>query len=477
MPRPLEELFLAQGCAVVGASASSKKAGHQILANMLSAGFDRGLYPINPSETTILGMTCYPSVAAVPGRVELVVLAAPASATPAIIEDLRTRMKERGDITGVICAAAGFAEVGTAEGRDYQKSLLDFCRMAGARLVGPNCVGLIDTESRMDTTFIADITHVRGGISLASQSGALGAWLLMDWSATPAGYVGFRRFITVGNMADVDIIEGIETLGRDPLTRVLGLYVEGSPHARDLVEAAGRAAISKPVLVLKVGRSTEGAKAAKSHTGSLAGSDALYDGAFQQLGVLRVNSPRELSDAMRAFDLLPPLRGNRVFVLTQAGGPGIFTIDELVKAGNLVPALVSEATKASLRASAPPIAMVCEPEGHADITAAANAEQHIDTLEAALRDDGVDAVLFITVATLFLDLEGMARSMLKLLGDLRREGINKPVFPVILSGNWVMPCRRILEEGGLPTWDVPDRAVRVLSLMAARVARLKGGAI
>jgi acyl-CoA synthetase (NDP forming) len=476
MPRPLETLFQSRGCAVVGASANPGKAGHQILANMLAAGYDRGLYPVNPGESTILGLASYASIAGIPGQVELVVLSTPASATPAIVEDLQRRMTERHDIIGIICAAAGFAEVGTAEGQGYQDLLLAFCRQHGVRLVGPNCVGLIDTEAKVDTTFIADITHATGGISLASQSGALGAWLLMDWSATPAGRVGFRRFVTVGNMADVDIIEGIETLGRDPLTRVLGLYVEGSPRARELVEAAGRAAATKPVLILKVGRSSEGARAAKSHTGSLAGADALYQGAFHQLGVLRVDSPRELSDAMRAFDALPLPRGNRVFVLTQAGGPGIFCVDELARAGNLVPAIVSAATKAALKAAAPPIASICEPEGHADITAAANAAQHVGTIEAALRDDGVDAVLFISVATLFLDLEGMARSMLERLAALRAEGIDKPVYPVILAGNWVMPCRRILEEGGIPTWDAPERAVRVLSLMAERSARSKGGA-
>jgi len=470
MARPLEELFAARGCAVVGASRNPQKAGHQILANMVAAGYDRGLYPVNPGGEEILGFASYASVADIPGRVELAILASPAASTPAVVDDLRRRMDERGDLLGVVCSAAGYAEVGTAEGRAHQELLASFCAEAGVRLVGPNCVGIIDTAACVDTTFIAGIVHAPGGISLASQSGALGAWLLMDWSATPAGRVGFRRFITVGNMADVDIIEGIETLGADEGTRVLGLYVEGSPAARRLVEAAGVAARRKPVLALKVGRSEEGARAAKSHTGSLAGTDALYEGAFQQVGVQRVRSPRELSDAMRAFDALPLPRGGRVFILTQAGGPGIFCVDELSAAGNLAPAAVSAKTKAALRAAAPPIASICEPEGHADITAAATAAQHVDCLEAVLRDDGVDAVVFITVATLFLDLEEMGRSMLARMAALRAEGIDKPVYPVILSGNWVMPCRRILEEGGLPTWDGPDRAVRVLSLMTERAA-------
>ena len=456
---------------MVGASANPKKAGHQILANMTAAGYEGGLYPVNPNGDPILGLPSMPSVSSIVGEVELVVIASPASTVPSIVEDLRSRMVTRGDIKGLVCSAAGFAEVGTAEGRTYQEQLAAFCREWNIRLVGPNCVGIIDTESKVDTTFIAGITHARGGISLASQSGALGAWLLMDWSATPAGKVGFRRFITVGNMADVDIIEAIETLGCDPGTRVLGLYVEGSPHARELAEAAGAAAVQKPVLALKVGKSAEGARAARSHTGSLAGTDSLYDGAFRQLGILRVCSPRELSDVLRAFDSLPLPRGDRVFVLTQAGGPGIFCIDELSAAGNVRPAIVSAETKSAIRRSVPPIASICEPEGHADITAAAIADHHVDALEAILRDDGVDAVVFITVATLFLDLPEMARKMLVRLAALKAEGIEKPVFPVILSGDWVMPCRRILEEGGLPTWDSPERAVRALSLMVDRSNR------
>lgn len=470
MARPLEELFSPTGCAVVGASRNPHKAGHQILANMLAAGYEGGLYPVNPGGEEILGLTSYPSLAAIPGRVELVILASPAASTPEVVRDLERRARERGDLRGVVCSAAGYAEVGSPEGRAYQEALTACCREHGLRLVGPNCVGLIDTASRVDTTFIAGIVHWRGGISLVSQSGALGAWLLMDWSATPAGRVGFRRFLTVGNMADVDIVEGIRTLGVDPLTRVLGLYVEGSPSARSLVQEAGEVARRVPVLALKVGRSAEGARAAKSHTGSLAGTDALYDGAFRQLGVQRVASPRDLSDGLRAFDALPLPRGQRVFILTQAGGPGIFCVDEVAGTGHLESAAVSPGTKEALRRAAPPIASICEPEGHADITAAATAAQHVDCLEAVLRDEGVDAVILITVATLFLDLEELGRLTLTRLEALRSEGIDKPVYPVILSGNWVLPCRRILEEGGLPTWDSPDRAVRVLSLMSQRSA-------
>jgi acyl-CoA synthetase (NDP forming) len=461
----MDSFFDSTGCAVIGASANPSKAGYQILANMVAAGYPGGLYPVNASGGEILGRPSRPSLDAIENEVNLVVLSAPASATPDILAQMDRRMRKQGDIRAVVCAAAGFAEVKTPEGTAWQKSLTEFCRSRGIRLLGPNCVGVIDVNRKVDTTFIAGIAHVPGGISFVSQSGAVGAWLLMNWAASPAGGVGFNKFVTVGNMADVDIIESVSYAGADPATRVLGVYVEGSAEARRLVEAAGQVARTKPVAVLKVGRTDEGAQAASSHTGSLAGSDALYDGAFRQHGITRVRSVEELSDVLRAFNSLPLPAGNRVFILTQAGGPGILCVDELASAGIFQPARVSDATKAALEACLPPIASICHPEGHADITAAAGAREHVDSLEILLRDPGVDAVLFITVATLFLDLAAMARGMVEVVRKLRAEGISKPVLPAVLSGDWTRESRGILEKAGIPTFESPERAVRALAAL------------
>jgi acyl-CoA synthetase (NDP forming) len=467
---PLEALFRPAGIAVVGASRTPTKAGYQILKNLVDVGYPGALAPINPAGGEILGLPSRPDLSAVPGPLEMVVMAAPAAATPGVVGQMEARMAARGDIRAVVCSAAGFAEVGSEEGRRWQEQLAGFCRRHGIRLLGPNCVGVIDVEARIDTTFIADTSHLPGGISFVSQSGAVGAWLLMSWTAAPAGGVGFHRFLTVGNMADVDIIEGIEALGADPGTRVLGMYLEGSPRARRLVEAAGGVAVRKPVVALKVGRTAEGAQAAHSHTGSMAGTDALYEGAFRQFGLVRAASIGELSDTMRAFDSLPLPAGNRVFLYTQAGGPGIVGVDAMAATGLFQPAVIGPAAREALRRVLPPIASICKPEGHADITAAALAGHHVDGLEVVLRDPGVDAVVFITVATLFLDLEDMARRMLDLLARLRGEGIEKPLLPVILSGNWVRPARGVLEKGGLPTYDSPEAAVRVLAALTRYAA-------
>lgn len=464
-----------RGCAVVGASSNPKKAGYQIVQNMIETGYPGFLAPVNPAGGEILGKRVFARVSDIDKPINLVVLSTPAPATPEVLEDLRERMSTRGDIRAIACTAAGYSDAHNSEGAAYEAMLKDFCSEFGIRMLGPNCVGLIDNHAKIDTTFIADISHIPGGISFVSQSGAVGAWLMMSWTATPGRGVGFHQFMTVGNMADVDIIEALEFTGKDPETTVMGLYIEGSPDARSLVETAGAIAKEKPVIVLKVGKTDEGAQAAASHTGSLAGTDALYDAAFEQYGLIRAATIDELSDSLRAFDAFGLPEGNNVFILTQAGGPGIICVDAMASSGLFSPAMVSDTTKKNLKETLPPFASVCKPEGHADITAAATAEQHVDALETVLRDPGVDAVVFITTATLFLDLEGMSRGMVEMKKRLEAEGIDKPIMPVIISGNYVLPSRRILEEGGIPTYESPERAVRALANMIEYKKVSRGG--
>ena len=461
----IDAFFKPSGCAVIGASTNPLKAGHQILRNIKEAGFTGFIAPVSPSGDSVLGVPGFTSLANIPEEIELAVMAAPAATTPSVVADIDARMSTKKDIRALIVAAAGFGEVGTTEGKEYQRQLVACCARHHIRMLGPNCVGSVDVHAKLDTTFIADIAHVPGGISLVSQSGAVGAWMLMDWRSTAGGGVGFSKFLSVGNMADLEIIEALEYLGNDATTRVVGLYIEGSPQARKLVETAGQITRKKPVLVLKVGRTEEGAAAAASHTGSMAGKDEVYSAAFRQHGILRMHSIDELSDSLRAFDSFPLPAGPATFVLTQAGGPGIFCVDEMAARGTFTTPLVSGETRGRLCEILPPFASVCSPEGHADITAAATAAQHIDALEVLLRDPAVESVMFITTATLFLDLTNLAERMLETVGRLAGEGINKPVFPVILSGRWVKESRRILEEGGIPTFDTPNRAVAALSAM------------
>lgn len=459
-----EVFFGARSVAVVGASPDPRKAGHQIVRNMLDAGFPGAVIPVNPQGLGVAGLRAYRTLHEIPERVDLVVIAAPAAAVGEVAADLERRLEQRGDVRAVVTAAAGFAETGTEEGRRRQEVLLGVCRRHGLREMGPNCVGIIDNENHVDTTFIVGTRRRRGGVSMVSQSGAFGAWLVSAWSAqvVPAG---INKFCSLGNMADVDLVEMLEFLGRDDTTRVVGMYLEGHPDARLLVETAGDVARRKPVVVLKVGRSEAGSRAALSHTGAMAGSDRLYEAAFRQYNILRVESADELSDTLQALDRLPLPRGDRVFLVTQAGGPGTFCTDVLASFREVRWAEVGEGARSALRELLPPFASVCRPEGYCDITAAATVEQHARTVELVLRDPGVDAVILITVPTLYIPGEELAAAVADAWERACRAVGPKPLLCSFLAGDVVREGRRILEERGLFTFETPDRAARALRNM------------
>lgn len=460
----LRYFFEPGSCAVYGASNNPMKAGGQIVANMLDAGFPGAIYPINPKEQEIRGLPAYSNISAIDEPIDLVVIATQANVIETVIADLEARMQQRGDIKAIITAAAGFGETHEPVGTVRQKLLIDFCQKYGIRVMGPNCVGVIDNANHVDTTFILGTKRRQGGVSFVSQSGALGAWLLSTWSSQPMP-ISLNKFISLGNMADVDLIAILEYLEQDAKTKVIGLYVEGHPRARQLIETMARVNKVKPVVVLKVGRSDHGSQAAHSHTGSMVGSDDIYTGAFRQYGLIRVESVEELSDTLQAFSNIPVPRGNRTFLLTQAGGPGIYCLDTISTYPQLEFSRVSAQTRANLAKLLPPFASVCKPEGHADITAAANIEQHCRAVAEIMSDAAVDNVVFITVPTLFLPPVQLAEELKCTFEQLKKTGEFKAFFPVILSGDVVKEGRKVLEDSGYITFETPDRAIRALKNM------------
>lgn len=469
----LDPFFRPRSVAVIGASNDPLKAGRQITYNLQAMGFLGPIYPVNPREQEILGLRCYPSIQAIPDPVELVVLIIPSAAIHATMAEIEARVRARGDIKAIICAAAGFAEMGTEEGRERQRVLVETSRRLGIRVLGPNCVGVIDTRGRIDTTFVETLLPVEhktraGGISFLSQSGALAVSILM-WGTSRPVPLAMNKLITVGNMGDVDLLEMLEYLEHDPHTRVIGMYLEGYPRARELMTTLGRITRKKPVVVLKVGRTEQGATAAHSHTGSLAGADRIYDAAFRQHGVIRVGSLEELMDTLQAFDQLPLPQGNRVFLLTQAGGPGIYCTDILSSYSELRFASLSPAAREELARLLPPMAAVCRPEGYADITASADKHQHARSVELLLAEPTVDGLLLITVPPMFLPPLELAAELKAACQRAGQEGqqagraVQKPFLPVIMAGQWVHEARALLEEAGIPTFETPDRAARALA--------------
>lgn len=459
----LEFLFRPRGIAIAGASSDPTKPGHQVLANLLEAGYPGHIACINPKATVVLGVPSYPALDAVPGPVELLILAVPARTTDEMVAAIADRATQRKDLKVVVAIGGGFAETGTDEGTAWQASLAAGCAAAGVRLVGPNCIGLIDNKNRVDTTFLTGVFRRPGGVSLLSQSGAMGAWMALEWGAQPQP-IGLNKFISLGNMADVDMTEMMEFLGRDTSTRAIGLYLEGHPQARRLLEAAGRAAERKPVVVLKVGRTEHGSDAARSHTGALAGADQIYDGAFHQYGLIRAQRVDDFIVTLNAFDKLPLPLGGRVALLTNAGGPGVYALDCLSDNG-LELARFSPATRTMLAATLPAFASIGHPDGHVDMTGGVTARQVAQSVAAALRDPGVDALFHLFIPTKFTAAEEMARELLLLLPGLKRHSLDKPFFPVLLAGHGVAAARRMLEENGVPTFGSPDQAAAALAAM------------
>jgi len=471
----LNAFFRPSGCAVLGASRDEQKAGHQILKNMIRASRCGGdaVYPVNPAGDEVLGRKSYRTISEIPGQVELVIWAVPGNYTESVLADMRARQDERGDLQAVVVVAAGFSEAGSREGVRREEMLVSCCREMGVRVLGPNCVGVIDTSSGLDTTFILGTELLDGGVSFVSQSGAMGAWLVESWSSEIPP-VGFNKFISVGNMSDVSIIEMLDYLRDDPETSTVGIYLEGYEQGRRLAECLRSLSAEKPVVALKVGKTEQGARAARSHTGSLAGRDRVYDGIFKQVGVCRAHSVSELSASVQAFDRLPAPAGRRVFILTQAGGPGIYTADLLMSGGGVERARISDSTRRQLRDILPPFASICEPEGHADITAAATARQHAEAAEAILRDDGVDSLILVTVPVTFVPAEDIASELLDVVHALRKDGIDKPLLPVLLAGRPVAGGVRMLDEGGVMTFETPDDAAGALLKITDYYARGRG---
>jgi acyl-CoA synthetase (NDP forming) len=461
----LNVFFNPKSVAVVGASSDPKKPGNTALRHMISMGYKGKLFPVNPREKAILGLPCYRSVKEIPEPVELCILMVAAELTVPVAKDLAERKSRFNDVKGVVCMSAGFGELATAEAGQREKDLVAILRSAAIRLIGPNCVGVMDTVSGFNTNF--DIgSYPRGGISVLTQSGAFGNSFLFASGTT--GRVGLNKFVSMGNMADVQMAELLRFLKSDVSTRVVGIYLEGLSDPRGFFEAASEVAAAKPVVVLKSGRSEMGSTAALSHTGAIAGSDAIYDGAFRQFGLTRTRSVSEFYDTLRAFSKQPIPSGNRVSVLTHMGGPGTMCIDEISALPGIKMASFTDETQAALKSILSPAANIGHPPGYIDLTAAHYEHLHNKVLKLLFKDPNVDAVIQILAPSAFLDQPLLATeiaSAYESQGDAK-----KPLLNVITFGDFADDLREGLEQASLPTFDYPDTVARVAANLSSYAA-------
>jgi len=450
--RLLRALFDAENVAIIGASNNPRKASHHVMRTMLDEGFGGGLFPVNPAEKTVLGRPCVGSITSIRERLDLAVVSIPTQHVLPVVEQAAAR----GDLRYMVILTAGFAETGIPENIELERQIVETANASGIRIIGPNCIGVINPRTKLCTGFAPGLTLVPGKVGFITQSGAFGGSYLMACGSQPVP-LGFSKFGHVGNMSDVDVLELLLHYSEDDDTKAICMYMEGVRDGRRFLRVAHEVTRHKPVFALKVGRNTLGSHAALSHTGALAGSNRVYDAALRQAGVERVFTFDALVDACKAASYLPPPAGNRVCILTQAGGPGIIAMDEIGDDSGLVLASLSPETQSSLQALLPSMAMICKPNGYIDMTAAAMEDVHAQALRIVLEDDNVDSVVFITLPPTFLPAIDVARAVAPVAASA-----SKPVAACFMHGHAMLEARTCLEQAGVPTFDTPDRAARAL---------------
>ncbi|WP_434511412.1 acetate--CoA ligase family protein [Desulfitobacterium sp. AusDCA] len=451
----LDHFFYPKSIAIIGASNNPTKAGYQVANNMMRLNFTGKVYFVNPKEDTIFGKKAYDSLLDIEEPVDLIEITIPAKGVVSIFE----QAEQRGDVKAAIILASGFSETGIPENIELERQMLEIAHRANIRVFGPNCVGVMNTENHLDTTFAPNITQREGGMSVISQSGSIGSAILMFSGDQPVP-IGFNKWGHVGNMSDVTTEELLCYYRDDPKTKVIAMYMEGMTDARSFFETAKAVTSQKPMIVLKVGRSEIGSVAAASHTGSLAGSDKIFDGVFKQTGIIRAETVEELIDTAKAFSMVEPPHGNRIAILTEAGGPGVISMDEIGSNDEVCMAKFSAETEEKLRDILPKMALISHPNGYVDMTAAADGPQHAEALEVILRDEGVDAVLLLSVPPTFLPPSEIAKAVNEKMEIAKKLG--KPVFACFLAGNWVREAHIMMESSGVPTFEMPQRAARAL---------------
>lgn len=450
----LDEFFAPRGVAVIGASQTPSKLGYAVARNLIISGYTGALHWVNPRGGELFGRPIYPDVARVPDPVDLAMILIPAAAVPQALK----ACAERG-IRAAIVGSGGFREVGP-EGAELERQCLEVVEAHDIRVIGPNCIGLLDTHLPLDTTFLPLPGPIPGDIAFISHSGAI-CEAVIDW-ARGQGF-GLSRLISLGNQMDLEEADFLAPTAADPETRVLALYIEGVGNGQRFIDEATRVVAEKPVVAIKVGRSERGRAAVASHTGALAGEDIAYDAAFRKAGVLRAESSESLFDWARALAWCPLPAGRNVAVLTNAGGPGAIAVDALDAAGMNLSDLTDETT-ATLAAFLPPAASLRNP---VDMLASAGPAEYADALRALLADPGVDSVMVILPPPPVSTAADVAGAMIPVI----RAAV-KPVVVTLMGEDLILQAAKLFRQAKIPDYRFPERAASALRVLIDRAESL-----
>ncbi|TSC80368.1 MAG: hypothetical protein G01um101425_22 [Candidatus Peregrinibacteria bacterium Gr01-1014_25] len=434
--------------AVVGASTQPGKVGHDIFVNLATQGFTGELYAINPKAGEIAGHATIPSLSAIGKTVDLAVIVTPAPTVAAILEECGAL-----GIKNAVVISAGFAETSTEEGRTMESALKSIAKKYGILLIGPNCLGILRPSIGMNASFAKSLPP-KGGIALISQSGATAVGLIDG--ATAFG-LSFASVISIGNKTVLDECDYVERCAADPETRVIGLYLESIRDGRRFLKIARDVAAKTPIVLLKSGVSEHGSKAAASHTGALAGSDAGVAALCRQAGIHRAWNTEEFLDLLCVLNTQPPLLSPKVAIITNAGGPGILATDAAETAGLQLPALDPQ-TVAALKGALPSAASTGNP---IDVIGDAGVDRYTAALKACAEDPNIDGVVALLTPQVMTPCDAIARAVV----DVRKKSPLMPVTTSFLGGSSVESARAILRAADIPTFDTPERAVRAMGAL------------
>lgn len=449
----LRPFFDPKAVAIIGATDKKGKVGNVIFENFRmnkERGVFRGnIYPVNPKLDEIGGYRCYHSIKEVPDDADLAVISIPAKFVPATMRDIA----EKG-IKAVVIITGGFGELGE-EGKKMEREILEIARANGIRVIGPNCVGVYVPDTGVDTVFLPENKMDRpksGPIAFVTQSGAFAAAML-DWAA--GADIGIGKMVSYGNKIDVDDADLMEYFIYDDEIKVITFYIEGVNDGRKFMEAAKRITAVKPVIALKSGRTAYGAKAASSHTGSLAGADTIYDAVFKQTGIIRAEDFEHMFDMAKAFAKCGLPKGDRIGIITDGGGAGVMASDAVAKFG-LKMAELSDETLKFLKERFPPHAVAGNPT---DVVGDTDAQRYKVAIEAFVNDPNVDAIVIITLFQVPL-LDEM--ELIDILSEYAEKS-DKPIVAVAMGGKKTEYYAKILEDRGVPVYPTPERGVRALA--------------
>jgi acetyltransferase len=459
--QPLGSLFAPKTVAVIGASDKLGSVGRTLLWNLVSNSFGGTVFPVNPKHHSIMGIKAYPNLEAIPEPVDLAVIATPAPTVPTLVRECAAI-----GVKSAIIVSAGFKEIG-AKGIELEQQILQEARQARLRIIGPNCLGVMNPHTGLNATFAGAMARP-GNVGFISQSGAL-CTSILDWSFREN--VGFSAFISIGSMLDIDWGDLIYYLGDDPHTQSIVIYMESIGDARSFLSAAREVALTKPIIIIKAGKTDAGAKASTSHTGALTGSDEVLDAAFRRCGVLRVTSISELFDMAEVLAKQPRPKGPRLTAITNAGGPGVLAIDMLTATNGELAELSAE-TIASLNEFLPPFWSHGNP---IDILGDAEPDRYQKTVEIAAADPNSDGLLVILTPQAMTDPTQTAEQ-LKSFIEKERVGLcrGKPIIASWMGGAEILAGEEILNSASIPTYPYPDAAARVFNYMWQYSYNLRG---